>query len=121
MNRAQHEKRRYSRAHFDCNVTLINPTAQWQCRLIDISLKGALVERPGGWEGNIGDQYTLELPPGNTEVVIRMTVIIARTDHDHIGFYCKNIDFDSIIHLKRLIEINIGDAGLVNRELSALG
>ena len=50
-----------------------------------------------------------------------MKVIVARIDHDHIGFYCKNIDFDSIVHLKRLMELNLGNAELVNRELSALG
>ncbi len=121
MSDDQHERRRYSRAPFDSNATLINTAAQWQCRLIDISLKGALVERPGSWEGNVGDQYTLELPLGNDEVIIRMTVIVARTNHEHIGFYCKNIDFDSIVHLKRLMEFNLGDAELVNRELSALG
>lgn len=119
MNTDPHEKRHYSRVPFDSDVTLINPSSQWQGKLIDISLKGALVERPQGWEGEIGDQYTLELPLGNNEIVVRMNVIVARIEHDHIGFYCKNIDFDSIVHLKRLMELNLGDAELVNRELSA--
>ena len=121
MSNDPHEKRRYSRAPFDADVTLINPATQWQGKLIDISIKGALVERPQGWEGDIGDQYTLELPLGDSEVTIRMNVIVARIEDDHIGFYCKNIDFDSIVHLKRLMELNLGDAELVNRELSALG
>ena len=121
MSNDTREKRHYSRAPFDTDVTLINSSTQWQTRLIDISIKGALVESPPGWEGNIGDQYTLELPLGDGEIIIRMKVVVARADHDHIGFYCKNIDFDSIVHLKRLMELNLGDADLVNRELSALG
>lgn len=121
MDNDTREKRRYSRVPFDNDVTLIDSSTQWQGKLIDISIKGVLVECPPGWEGEIGDQYTLELPLGNNEIVIRMKVIVARVDHDHIGFYCKNIDFDSIVHLKRLMELNLGDAELVNRELSALG
>jgi len=121
MNSDTSEKRHYSRVPFDTDVALINSSTQWQCKLIDISLKGALLERPPGWNGDVGDQYTLELPLGNDEIIIRMKVIVARIDHDMIGFYCKNIDFDSIVHLKRLMELNLGDAELVNRELSALG
>lgn len=121
MSSDSHEKRHYSRVPFNSAVTLINPSTQRQGKLIDISLKGALLERPQGFEGNIGDQYTLELPLGNGDIVISMKVIVARIDHHHIGFYCKNIDFDSIVHLKRLMELNLGDAELVNRELSALG
>jgi len=121
MSSDTREKRHYSRVPFDTEVTLINPSTQWQGNLIDISLKGALLERPPGWEGNVGDQYTLELPLGDDEIIIRMKVIVARIDHHHIGFYCKNIDFDSIVHLKRLMELNLGNAELVNRELAALG
>jgi len=121
MSNEPHEKRRYSRAPFDSDVTLISLATQSQGKLIDISLKGALVELPQGWEGQIGDAYTLELPLGDNEITIRMKVIVARIEHDHVGLYCKNIDFDSIVHLKRLMELNLGDAELVNRELSALG
>ncbi|MCG8610315.1 MAG: hypothetical protein MI864_07240, partial [Pseudomonadales bacterium] len=32
----------------------------------------------------------------------------------------KYIDLDSITHLKRLIELNVGDPSLIERELSAL-
>ena len=60
MSNEPHEKRRYSRAPFDSDVTLIDPDTQWQGKLIDISIKGALVERPQGWEGEIGDQYALD-------------------------------------------------------------
>jgi len=115
------ERRHYTRVPFDTDVTLINSSTQWQGKLIDISIKGALLEIPPGWEGDVGDQYTLELPLGNNEIIIRMQVVVARVDQNVIEFYCKNIDFDSIVHLKRLMELNLGDAELVNRELSALG
>ena len=41
-------------------------------------------------------------------------------DTQSIGFHCQLIDLDSITHLKRLVELNLADEGLLHRELSAL-
>jgi len=38
-----------------------------------------------------------------------------------IGFRWDRIDLDSFAQLKRLVELNLGDPDLLNRELSALG
>ncbi len=35
-------------------------------------------------------------------------------------FRCEHIDIDSITHLKRLIELNLGDEALLHRELAHL-
>ncbi|VAX04921.1 hypothetical protein MNBD_GAMMA20-584, partial [hydrothermal vent metagenome] len=42
------------------------------------------------------------------------------SENDHIGFRCEHIDLESISHLRRLVELNLGDAKLLDRELSAL-
>jgi len=34
---------------------------------------------------------------------------------------CQRIDMDSITHLRRLIELNAGDPGLLQREPAQLG
>ena len=36
------------------------------------------------------------------------------------GLVCTSIDLDSITHLRRLVELNLGDPDLLDRELSAL-
>jgi hypothetical protein len=33
---------------------------------------------------------------------------------------CHSIDIDSVTHLRRLVELNLGNADLLQRELSAL-
>ena len=40
-------------------------------------------------------------------------------DH-HLGLFCHHIDIDSITHLRRLIELNLGDETLLQRELAEL-
>ena len=50
-----------------------------------------------------------------------MEVVLTRTLQDHLGFVCRHIDLDSISHLRRLVELNLGDESLLERELAALG
>jgi hypothetical protein len=38
----------------------------------------------------------------------------------HVGLRCESIDLDSITHLRRLVELNSGDPGLLDRELGSL-
>ena len=53
--------------------------------------------------------------------MIAMAVSLVRLDDVAIGFSCERIDLDSFLRLKRTIELNLGNAELLNRELSALG
>ncbi len=120
MSDSSNEKRRFSRIDFDITATITdNIGNHWQSNLIDISLKGALLDLPEGWQGNIGDECNIELHL-HDEVAIHMGVVVAHIENQHIGFRCEHIDFNSITHLRRLMELNLGDAELVNRELSML-
>ena len=38
----------------------------------------------------------------------------------YFGLICRNLDIDSATHLRRLVELNLGDPKLLERELSAL-
>lgn len=115
------EQRHFSRIHFQTRARLSAGTRDWDCNLIDISLKGALLECPAGWTGNLGDPYTLEIRLGDDGEIIRMQTSLAHVEKSHAGFHCVHIDIDSITHLRRLMELNLGDVELLNRELAALG
>jgi hypothetical protein len=47
--------------------------------------------------------------------------VLTRTRDDLLGFVCRHIDLESISHLRRLVELNLGDESLLERELAALG
>lgn len=112
--------RNFTRVEFDAEAKLYSADAMWDTQILDISLKGALCSRPTAWDGKPGKNYRLELRlPGGTR--ISMNVTAANADDGHIGLQWSKIDFDSFTHLKRLIELNIADPDLLNRELSALG
>ncbi|SDD95451.1 PilZ domain-containing protein [Aquimonas voraii] len=117
--RADHG-RRHSRFPIEGAVRIYSGSAMWQSQLIDLAIRGALVSRPLGFDGRIGNRYRLDVRLEGGPM-IAMAVSLARLDNVAAGFSCERIDLDSFLRLKRTIELNLGNAELLNRELSALG
>lgn len=114
------EQRKFSRVTFDAESFLTVKGQSVPAQLIDISLKGALVNLGRNPLPDPHSRALLELRLTGSDVVIRMTVEVAHLKGTHAGLRCESIDLDSISHLRRLIELNSGDPQLVERELSAL-
>lgn len=115
-----HERRRFSRIHFEATVNVVTDQQRWQSVLIDISLKGVLLQLPEAFDAVQDRDYRIEISLDNGEL-ITMETALAHQRNDCIGFACNRIDMDSFARLKRLVELNLGDPDLLNRELSALG
>jgi hypothetical protein len=112
--------RRHSRFPLEGLVRIYSGSAMWQAQLMDLAIRGALVSRPPGFDGLIGSRYRLDVRLEGGPM-IAMAVSLARLDNRVAGFNCERIDLDSFLRLKRTIELNLGNAELLNRELSALG
>jgi hypothetical protein len=115
------EHRRFRRIPFEAQAVIRHGQDRWEAQLLDISLKGALLTWPTGWRGGIGDPLELELIFDKGALVLRMATAVAHCDANHLGLHCLHIDLDSMVHLRRLVELNLGDTSQLNRELSALG
>jgi len=115
------EKRHFSRIPFQGPVHVTSVNGKWDTDLLDISLNGALIRKPDNWPGKTDEHFMLVLDLTNSDVDIRMEAVIAHEEKDRVGLQCKHIDLDSITHLRRLVELNLGDALMLKRELSALG
>ena len=113
------ERRSFWRAVFHSPVRVVTHHGEMAAQLLDISLKGALLETSERWGGGPGEecQVTLKLAPDAT---ISMWAEVMHVDGAHVGLRCKSIDIDSITHLRRLVELNVGDESVLQRELSAL-
>ena len=116
------ERRQFSRIPFDAHAHLNDKQGHLHlnCNVLDISLKGLLVEKPDHWIGEIGAAYDLDVILGDADIVIKMASTVAHIDDQRIGFQCRQLDLDSMSHLKRLISLNLRDDWLLQRELSAL-
>ncbi len=119
MTRDPADQRRFHRILFDTEATLSSPRGHWVTRLVDISLNGALVIVPPGWDGRRGDRFALSVPLDN-DTVIRMETEIVHESEDVIGLHCRHIDLESVGWLRRLVELNLADMDLLERDLTAL-
>lgn len=114
------DRRRFWRAAFQSAVQLVDVGGGIvSAELLDISLKGALVSVPPQWPGRLGDAYRLDLRLAD-DAEIAMSTVVAHVEGGNVGLRCENIDLDSVTHLRRLVELNAGDAALLERELAVL-
>ena len=49
-----------------------------------------------------------------------MHIAVVHQTSEETGLQCNAIDIDSISHLRRLVELNLGDENQLNKELSQL-
>jgi hypothetical protein len=113
------EHRAFWRAPFHATVQLTDATGTWEGELLDISLKGALLNMSVDWHGVLGEKCQLRLDLGE-DASILMDAVAAHLEGTKMGLRCDNLSLDSITHLRRLVELNSGDPKLLERELPAL-
>ena len=114
------ERRRFSRIVFHRPADLDVRIAQGTCEVLDVSFKGALVEVPFHFPAHVGQSCTLAIRLDAGDAVIRMEGEIVHREGTQAGIRCLEIDLDSMAHLRRLVELNVGDEEVLHRELSAL-
>lgn len=115
-----HERRNFTRVLFDAPALLTTGTGTFEVHVLDLSLKGALVEVPAGLALPSGAPCQLMVPLAATEKHIAMSAEVAHVGGLHLGLLCCSMDLDSVTHLRRLIELQLDDPALLERDLSAL-
>ena len=114
------ERRQYQRIPFIAEVVIEHNNESWSCNLIDISLKGMLIESPADVAAELDSNYTIRLVLGE-DAAIKMQAEISHADDQHWGLRWSNIDLEGLTHLRRLLELNMVDSDELNRELGELG
>src|SRR5690606_22374237 len=113
------ERRKFSRVLFDAHVELAQGEFHWRATLLDISLKGLLIQQSLPREVVKNEPILVKiLLSDNTSIA--MSVVVAHQHHNQTGLMCTSIDIDSVSHLRRLIELNLGSTMEAERELCEL-
>ncbi|QEY19191.1 PilZ domain-containing protein [Cellvibrio sp. KY-GH-1] len=113
------ERRKFSRILFDAHVELAQGDCHWRASLLDISLKGLLIQQQLPAEVKKDAPILVKILLSD-QTSIAMSVSVAHQHHNQTGLMCTTIDIDSVSHLRRLIELNLGDATAAERELNEL-
>lgn len=114
------ERRQFSRFLFNADCRLQQSGFEWMTELLDISLNGVLVKKPDLISLDIKEPCEATIILGGSNNEISMTLEHVHTNSTSMGFKCRDIDIDSMTHLKRLVELNIGDEAVLQREISLL-
>lgn len=114
-----HERRHFVRVQFDAPAQLTSAHIVLSVQVLDLSLKGALVQSSEHAKLSTGAlcQLTVPLSGGSH---IAMSVEVVHLEGNSMGLRCLNIDLDSVTHLRRLIELQLGDPALLERDFAQL-
>jgi len=112
--------RKYARIPFAAQVLLHVQGQTLTVHLLDIALKGALVQTNTPQPLVLYEKCRLELPLADDGEGVAMSGTIVHLDKQHVGIACQDIDLTSLTRLRRLMELNTGDVELMDRELSHL-
>lgn len=118
------ERRQFNRILFSADAQLIDGQRYWQASLVDLSLKGALMKVVDAPLFDDTQSLTLKIILEGADHPIQMQGNITHQenteDGTQAGFACRDIDIDSATELRRLMELNLADQGLLQRDLHAL-
>lgn len=114
------ERRQYSRIAFHAPAQLTLIDQEISVVVLDLSLKGALVRLPAETKLKEGVLASLLVRLDEQGDHIRMETRASHTEGRYVGLLCLSIDLDSVTHLRRLVELNLGSEELLQREVSAL-
>lgn len=113
-------RRKFSRIPFKTEARLFLPDGEIEVEVLDLSLQGALVHPKAPMYVTIGSHGTLKIHLDEQGTTIRMEVAVVHHLGGYYGLACREIDLDSVTHLRRLVALNLGDETLAEREFAQL-
>lgn len=114
-------RRLFTRVDFTGDAKLLVDDKEIHTEIVDVSLKGALMEVE---EKNLDlatDQKAhLLFRLTSSDIEVKIEVVLKRVSENLIGVAFEAIDIESAGHLKRLVELNLGGEEMIEREIESL-
>jgi len=114
------ERRKFSRVVYQANITLQQDDKQWKGTLVDLSLHGLLIDLADSEEIKEKNEINVRFTLNESEINISAECKLINKTNNTLRLCISHIDIDSISHLKRLVELNVGNSDLLLRQLSEL-
>ncbi|WPC73585.1 PilZ domain-containing protein [Vibrio porteresiae] len=114
------ERRRFLRVIYQAPASLTQCDISFNAMVKDISLHGLLVscETP---QALLSDKpIEVNIPLSGSDVSIQLTAQIVDLRSNLLRLQVDHIDLESLGHLKRLVELNMGNDELLHRDLDHL-
>lgn len=115
------ERRVFTRISFSTPAWLVGADGQqYHTEIQDISLHGVLASVTEPWLSQNGESIELRLSLDGQDQNIIMLTQQRYHKAGFIGLECQMLDIDSASYLRRLVELNLGDEALLQRQFEEL-
>ena len=112
------ERRNFQRVPFATDTEILCNNKKYKGELLDISLKGALIKGTGHIQLQTGNRCDLTIHLLETEIVLNFEADLIHTEGNRLGFKFVSEDTETAMHLRRLLELNIGSAEEIEKEIA---
>jgi len=120
VSSSDQNRRRFTRIHFDAATDIHHKGSDIPVKLVDISFKGALIEADQQLPLTPGDEVEATIHLLGNDVMIKAPMTLKHQEGIRYGFALSQLDLDSLTLLRRIVELNLGDETLLERELEHL-
>jgi hypothetical protein len=121
MPSSREERRRFQRIATDKSVEIESAGNRYAGSVVDISLRGVLVDiGSAAVLPRQGDAARARIQLSDPEPCIELEGTIAHVEPGQLGLHCTTLDLESAARLRRLVELNLADDRLLERELGEL-
>ena len=111
------DERRFRRIPFEAGILLAVDNRNWNCRLLDIALKGALLESDLPLPLPLGTQASLSLSLEGSDISLDFGAELVHREDKRLGFKFLHENLETLTHLRTLLELNTGDPDGIRSEL----
>ena len=111
--------RRFRRIPFEAEVTLTVAQNIWSGELLDVAMKGAMVGTDTPLPLPLGSKCNLCISLPGAPISLDFQAELIYCEKSRYGFKFISEDLETLTHLRKLIELNTGDAEATRSELSA--
>ena len=103
------EKRRFARAPFDGEAHLAIDGSLFSIEVMDLSLRGALINEPAGYPLAVGARGALKLLLEDSDIQIPLDCTVVRVNRGLAGLHFARVDVVAMQHLRRLMALHLGE------------
>ena len=110
------EQRSYRRIPFHTEAELLIADTPYRCELMDLALQGALFKTEQPLPLKIGQRCRISIVLPTSDLQLEFSGELIHQRGSFFGFIFVSEDVATMGHLRRLLELNIGDGDEVDRE-----
>ncbi|PMM03642.1 pilus assembly protein PilZ [Vibrio kanaloae] len=114
------ERRQFSRVIYQVPTEISQGQVNVSGSVQDLSLHGLLIQCEELQQLNQENPVHVSFKLTNSDINIQLEATIVSTINTSMRLRIEHLDIDSISHLKRLVELNVGDDELLYREIKHL-